>query len=133
MIAYTQVTPDHISARIYVNEIADAVRNLTAPLQGLPHRALQSNCSDLLASMSAAAAMSRDVSGDEWQPGPPDIAAVDSCLGELDPSSGVNATAALGGAAVKLLQAFIDSHGCVSISWVYSPAFLLATAETSIS
>ena len=111
VIAYTQVTPDHFPAKIYVEETADALRNLTAPFQHAP--ALRSNCSDLLHSMAAAG----KVGGAGWQPSAADVAAVESCLGEVSTADTSSTTAALSSAAVKLLQAFIDSNGCASAAF----------------
>lgn len=107
VIAYTQVTPDHFPAKIYVEETADALRNLTASFQHMPGSALRSNCSDLLQSMAAAGEMGSE----GWQPSAADIAAVESCLGEVTTADTSSTTAALSSAAVKLLQAFIDSNG----------------------
>jgi hypothetical protein len=130
VVAYQEVTPDHIPARIYVGDTAAALRNLTAPfkdhplpLGGAGSSPFRGNCSDLMASMAAAAASSQaGDEGSDFQPSASDIAAVESCLGEMNAGSGAGADAAsaLGGIAVQLLQAFIDSNGCI-------PIFLLAT------
>ncbi len=113
VIAYTQVTPDHFPAKIYVEETADALRNLTVPFQQISTPALHSNCSDLMRSMALAG----EVGGEGWQPSAADIAAVDSCLGEVTSVNASSTTAAVSAAAVKLLQAFIDSNG-----WAYLPS-----------
>ena len=123
VVAYHQVTPDHIAAKIYVEDTAEALRNLTAPFRdhplspGTTGSPFQGNCSDLMASMAAAAA-SREESdaGAGFQPSASDIAAVESCLGEVNADSGARSDAAqqLSGVAVELLQAFIDSNGYVA-------------------
>lgn len=111
VIAYTQVTPDHFPAKIYVEETAEALRNLTAPLRHMPAPSMRSNCSDLLRSMAAAGAAAQDIGGETWQPSAADLAAVDSCLGDISNADTSGTTAALSAVAVKLLQAFIDSNG----------------------
>jgi hypothetical protein len=113
VVAYTLVTPDYIPAKIYVNETADALHNMTASYQGLPQQALPGNCSDLLSGLSAASAMSRDVRGEGWQPGPDDIAAVSQCLKGVGADTSSNATSSALTIVGQLLQAFIDSNGCV--------------------
>ena len=133
VVAYMQVTPDHIPAKIYVEETTAVIRNLTAPLQGLPvagNAAWQANCSDLAASMAAAAAASSpgDDPGARYQPSARDMAAVEDCLSQLGGQQGGNGTGTdgggageLGGVAVKLLQAFIDSNGCAAAHVLAAP------------
>ena len=119
VVAYMQVTPDHIPAKIYVEETTAVIRNLTAPLQGLPvagNAAWQANCSDLAASMASSPG---DDPGAGYQPSARDIAAVEDCLSQLSPgrnSTGSGNAGGLSVVAVKLLQAFIDSNGCAPIA-----------------
>ena len=119
-----QVTPDHIPARVYVEDTTQALRALAAPLQGgggVSASWQRANCSDLAASLAAAAAAHPpgDDPGGGYQPSTYDMAAVEDCLGQLGGNEGGNGTEGsgggaggkLGGVAVKLLQAFIDSNG----------------------
>ncbi len=120
VIAYTQVTPDHFPDKIYVEETAEALRNLTTPFQQFLSPTLRSNCSDLMHSMAVAG----ESGTDGWQPSAADIAAVDSCLGKVTNVNTSSTTAAVSAAAVKLLQAFIDSNG-----WAYLPSVHVKAAN----
>lgn len=121
VIAYTQVTPDHFPAKIYVEETAEALRNLTTPFQQFSSPTLRSNCSDLMRSMALAG----ESGGDSWQPSAADIAAVESCLGEVTTANASSTTPAVSAAAVKLLQAFIDSNGWAHLPSVHVKAAVL--------
>ena len=142
VVAYQEVTPDHIPARIYVEETAQGLRNLTAPFKDHPlplgtGSPFQGNCSDLMASMAAAAASSQEADeGSGFQPSASDIAAVESCLGEVSAGSGgagSGTASALSGVAVQLLQTFIDSNGCTlpSLSSHVSMAMLHVVMQAS--
>ncbi|CAL8463070.1 g2604 [Coccomyxa elongata] len=128
VIAYTQVTPDHFPAKIYVEETAEALRNLTTPFQQFSPPTLRSNCSDLMHSMAEAG----ESGGDGWQPSTADIAAVESCLGEVTNVNTSFTTAAVSAAAVKLLQAFIDSNGPIPVPTLDEFVLLHKLLQTAV-
>ena len=147
VVAYHQVTPDHIPAKIYVEETAEALRNLTTPFRdhplppGTAGGPFKGNCSDLMASMAAAAASGEESdAGAGFQPSASDLAAVESCLGEVEAGGGASSDAMqqLSGVAVQMLQAFIDSNGypsgcspcCPMLPWCWPSAKRRTDAHT---
>ena len=48
VVAYLEVTPDIMPAKIYVNETAQALQGFMEPLSQIHHQSPNSNCSDLL-------------------------------------------------------------------------------------
>ena len=48
VVAYLEVTPDVMPAKIYVNETAQALRGLMEPFSQMRHQPSSSNCTDLL-------------------------------------------------------------------------------------
>ena len=56
VVAYLEVTPDVMPAKIYVNETAQALQGLIEPWSQASHQPLTSNCSDLLGRVALAGA-----------------------------------------------------------------------------
>ena len=54
VVAYLEVTPDVMPAKIYVNETAQALQGLIEPWSQASHQPLTTNCSDLLSRVALA-------------------------------------------------------------------------------
>lgn len=54
VIAYLEVTPDVMPAKIYVNETATALQGFMEPFSQIQQQPFTSNCSDLLSRVAAA-------------------------------------------------------------------------------
>ena len=57
MVAYLEVTPDVMPAKIYVNETAQALQGFMEPFSGARSQPFTSNCSNLLSRVRAAGAL----------------------------------------------------------------------------
>ena len=57
VVAYLEVTPDVMPAKIYVNETAQALQGLIEPWSQASHQPLSTNCSDLLSRVALAGAV----------------------------------------------------------------------------
>lgn len=57
VIAYLEVEPDVMPAKIYVNETAQALRSFMEPFAETWHQPSSSNCSDLLNRVMVAGAL----------------------------------------------------------------------------
>ena len=56
VVAYLEVTPDVMPAKIYVNETAQALQGLIEPWSQETHQPFTNDCSDLLSRVALAGA-----------------------------------------------------------------------------
>ena len=60
VVAYLEVTPDVMPAKIYVNETAQALQALLEPWSQATHQPLTTNCTDLLSRVALAGATGQE-------------------------------------------------------------------------